>query len=207
MRRAKRIEQAVTREVGRGPHALASPHSNSHDARPVHLIIAMIKWIRTRRLSLKNSLPASLNRHVAAPAHACTPPRNATTGRVQPRLTAKASRPPKAWDGRRAWQQRHAGLSRRETVGVPCTRPLATFRGGVQAYARAGSCLWVGNSVRNSDVEGNSDVHYQSPGNAARQVGEQRRRAGTAVTKHGADASAGILGPCSMNMPRALWRS
>jgi len=30
--------------------------SNSHGARPVHLIITMIKWIRTSRLSTKNSL-------------------------------------------------------------------------------------------------------------------------------------------------------
>ena len=29
---------------------------NSHGARPVHLIITMIKWIRTSRLSMKNSL-------------------------------------------------------------------------------------------------------------------------------------------------------
>ena len=28
---------------------------NSHGARPVHLIITMIKWIRTGRLSIKNS--------------------------------------------------------------------------------------------------------------------------------------------------------
>jgi len=33
-------------------------NSNSHGARPVHLIIAMIKWIRTSRLSIKNSLSA-----------------------------------------------------------------------------------------------------------------------------------------------------
>jgi len=32
-------------------------NSNSHDTRPVHLIITMIKWIRTIRLSIKNSLP------------------------------------------------------------------------------------------------------------------------------------------------------
>jgi len=34
-------------------------NSNSHGARPVHLIIKMIKWIRTSRLSKKNfvSLP------------------------------------------------------------------------------------------------------------------------------------------------------
>jgi len=29
---------------------------NSHGARQVHLIITMIKWIRTSRLSIKNSL-------------------------------------------------------------------------------------------------------------------------------------------------------
>ena len=29
--------------------------SNSHGARPVHLIISMTKWIRTGRLSTKNS--------------------------------------------------------------------------------------------------------------------------------------------------------
>ena len=29
---------------------------NSHGARPVHQIIAMIKWIRTRKLSMSNSL-------------------------------------------------------------------------------------------------------------------------------------------------------
>ena len=34
-------------------------NSNSHDARPVHLIIPMIKWIRTSRLSIKNSLSLS----------------------------------------------------------------------------------------------------------------------------------------------------
>ena len=31
-------------------------NSNSHGARPVHLIITMIKWIWTSRLSIKNSL-------------------------------------------------------------------------------------------------------------------------------------------------------
>ena len=31
-------------------------NSNSHGARPVHLIITMTKWIRTSRLSIKNSL-------------------------------------------------------------------------------------------------------------------------------------------------------
>ena len=29
---------------------------NSHGSRPVHLIITMIKWIRTSRLSITNSL-------------------------------------------------------------------------------------------------------------------------------------------------------
>jgi len=31
-------------------------NSNSHGARPVHLVITMIKWIRTSRLSIKNCL-------------------------------------------------------------------------------------------------------------------------------------------------------
>ena len=31
-------------------------NSNSHGARPVHLIITMKKWIRTSRFSIKNSL-------------------------------------------------------------------------------------------------------------------------------------------------------
>ena len=31
-------------------------NSNSHGTRPVHQIISMIKWIRTSRLSIKNSL-------------------------------------------------------------------------------------------------------------------------------------------------------
>ena len=31
-------------------------NSNSHGARPGNLIITMIKWVRTRRLSIKNSL-------------------------------------------------------------------------------------------------------------------------------------------------------
>jgi len=31
-------------------------NSNSHGARPVHLMITMIQWIRTSRLSIKNSL-------------------------------------------------------------------------------------------------------------------------------------------------------
>jgi len=41
-------------------------NSNSHGARPVHLIISMIKWIRTSRFSIKNSLstPAAQERNV-----------------------------------------------------------------------------------------------------------------------------------------------
>jgi len=36
--------------------------SNSHGTRPVHLIITMIKWIRTSRLSIKNSLSGCLEK-------------------------------------------------------------------------------------------------------------------------------------------------
>jgi len=37
-------------------HVLGKGNSNSHGARPVHLIITVIEWIRTSRLSIKNSL-------------------------------------------------------------------------------------------------------------------------------------------------------
>jgi len=37
-------------------------NSDSHGARPVHQIIPMIKWIRTSRLSIKNSLSLSATR-------------------------------------------------------------------------------------------------------------------------------------------------
>ena len=36
-------------------------NSNSHGARPVHLIITLFEWIRTSRLSIKNSLSAAGN--------------------------------------------------------------------------------------------------------------------------------------------------
>ena len=36
-------------------------NSNLYGARSVHLIIAMIKWIRTSRLSIKNSLPTAVS--------------------------------------------------------------------------------------------------------------------------------------------------
>jgi len=42
-------ENALINVVCAGP-------PNQHDDRPVHLIITMIKWIRTSRLSIKNSL-------------------------------------------------------------------------------------------------------------------------------------------------------
>ena len=41
--------KVVVRLPGKG-------NSNSHDARPVHLIITMLEWNRTSRLSKKNSL-------------------------------------------------------------------------------------------------------------------------------------------------------
>jgi len=40
---------------------------NSHGARPVYLIITMIKWIRTSRLSIRNSLSARCACLAAAP--------------------------------------------------------------------------------------------------------------------------------------------
>jgi len=44
--------------------------SNSHGARPVHLIITMIKWVRTSRLSIKNSLSGRRRRRSETPCTA-----------------------------------------------------------------------------------------------------------------------------------------
>jgi len=39
-------------------------NSNSHGARPVHLIITMIKWIRTSRVSIKNGCDIAFRRNI-----------------------------------------------------------------------------------------------------------------------------------------------
>jgi len=62
-------------------------NSNSHGARPVHLIIMMIKWIRTSRLSMKNSLSLSL--------WEIGPPQNARA--IGPPLDTWEVRPPQDW--------------------------------------------------------------------------------------------------------------
>ena len=49
-------------------------NSNSHGARPVHLIITMIKWIRTSRLSLKRTLSHSGGTLVIEAADRAPPP-------------------------------------------------------------------------------------------------------------------------------------
>ena len=46
---------------GRSRHNL-SVSLGSHGVRPVHLIITMLKWIRTSRLSIKNSLSVCVGR-------------------------------------------------------------------------------------------------------------------------------------------------
>jgi len=61
---SSRFEYWVSRKVdvrlpGKG-------NSNSHGARPVHLIITMIKWIRTSRLSIKNIGPSLRGPYVRA---------------------------------------------------------------------------------------------------------------------------------------------
>jgi len=72
------LDLTSDRLAGKGWHAKVDVklpgkgNSNSHGARPVHLIITMIKWIRTSRLSIKNSLPgrvAHIGRHVGAELH------------------------------------------------------------------------------------------------------------------------------------------
>ena len=47
-------------------------NSNSHGARPVHLIITMIKWIRTSRLSIPCCRPARARGRWACPASSGT---------------------------------------------------------------------------------------------------------------------------------------
>ena len=61
---AGEIENAKQQQVNSGVREVdvglpGKGNYNSHGARPVHLIITMIKWIRTSRLLVKNSL--SLN--------------------------------------------------------------------------------------------------------------------------------------------------
>ena len=54
MTKTQGVHCAVSRKVDvRVPGKV---NSNSHGARPVHLIITMIKWIRTSRLSINNSV-------------------------------------------------------------------------------------------------------------------------------------------------------
>ena len=54
-RRSDRRSRTTSRS-GRLP---GKGNSNSHGARPVHLIFTMIKWIRTSRLSIKKSLSSA----------------------------------------------------------------------------------------------------------------------------------------------------
>ena len=67
----------IRRQSGGAGKGWGKGKSNSHGARPVHPIITMIKWIRTSRLTIKNSLSgerpvvtpsaASAERAVSAP--------------------------------------------------------------------------------------------------------------------------------------------
>ena len=43
-------------------------NSNSHGARPAHQIITIIDWIRSSRLSIKNSLSAGVQKRGEAPS-------------------------------------------------------------------------------------------------------------------------------------------
>ena len=49
--------QVDARQPGKGK-------ANSYGARPVHLIVTMMKWTRTSRMSIKNSPPNGLARKV-----------------------------------------------------------------------------------------------------------------------------------------------
>ena len=67
----------------------AKGNSNSHSARPVHLIVTMMQWIRTSRLSMKDSLCLE---------HAQACPKPAICAYHQPKfqgfLAHKKQRPP-----------------------------------------------------------------------------------------------------------------
>ena len=63
-------------------------NSNSHGSRPVHLIIRIIKWTRTSRLSIKNSL------YIATPGHKEKFQNAAFRVAVQGYLAHKKTRPP-----------------------------------------------------------------------------------------------------------------
>ena len=55
----------LMKDVGVGGVRLPGKgNSNSHGARPVHLIITMIKWIRTSRLSITYSFFGDVGRKV-----------------------------------------------------------------------------------------------------------------------------------------------
>ena len=70
---------------GTGPSTCreAGGNSNYHGARPVHLIITMIKWIRTSRLSIKNSLSGGEGGSIAG-IGAIAPPQLWTIGADAP---------------------------------------------------------------------------------------------------------------------------
>ena len=74
--------------AGRGERrGVGSWNSNSHGTRPVHLIITMKKWTRTRRLSLKNSLPLNpfaKTLRVSAAEQAGTCPATGLDGGLRP---------------------------------------------------------------------------------------------------------------------------
>ena len=65
-------------------------NSNSHGARPVHLIITMIKWTQTSRLSITNSLSSGAGvLRGAARGHAAAGRESARLRRRRQRLQAK----------------------------------------------------------------------------------------------------------------------
>jgi len=85
---------------GRGRRDPALGNSNSHGARPVHLIITMIKWIRNSRLSIKNSFSP--------------PPRGREVGREGGRERAREGKGEKGRESARA-RERERGVRQTKT--------------------------------------------------------------------------------------------
>ena len=93
-------------------------NSNSHGARPVHLIITMIKWIRTSRLSM-----LSLSRDSRGRGELCHVllqlPLHATFTSVAPK--PETPRPPIQWAGYIGGCDQEEGM-----IECPFRQPLAT---------------------------------------------------------------------------------
>ena len=102
---------------------------NSHGARPVHLIITMIRWIRTGRLSIQNSLSSQ-----AGGVGQDRQSAEQSESRSRESLGIKPLNPDP--------QTRTAGLSIYSQAGLFIHRPVHLFAGW-SIYSQAGPFLFA----------------------------------------------------------------